>query len=166
MITTINQLAANLGVAYPVAANLIALMVKVGQAKSVGKKPAATKSGKGKPSIVYEVPDSFTVQLSTEVTTDTPSPSPALEAAATFAGIFPPAPETEVAPTVSLAVANVSEVPCPEEPYPVTDETPSTPSLEERKAMLDDEIAEEQAETDEATEVLDEIAEEQEDAAA
>lgn len=61
MRTTVKQLATNLGVEYIVASSLLKLMEKSGAAASVGTESA---SGKGKPARIYEVPESFTIQLS------------------------------------------------------------------------------------------------------
>jgi hypothetical protein len=63
MQTTVKQLAAVLNVAYPVASALVALMESKGVASKVGKIPAATANGKGKPSVVYQIPASFTVEF-------------------------------------------------------------------------------------------------------
>lgn len=96
MIVTIKELASSLKVAYPVASALVALMVQYGEAKKVGKRPAATASGKGKPSDVYEIPDSFTVQLSNgETALPAEVPAPAVVAAEAFADIAPPPLTTE-----------------------------------------------------------------------
>jgi len=59
---TVNQLAAQLGVEYVVAASLLKLLVSQGAATEAGKIKTSL-SGKGKPSTVYEIPDTFTLNL-------------------------------------------------------------------------------------------------------
>lgn len=61
MILTVNEVAQKLGVEYITATAIVKLMVTQGAAKEVGKRPTAT--GKGKPSTMYEVPDTFTITL-------------------------------------------------------------------------------------------------------
>lgn len=58
---TATELAAKLGVEYATAAALLKLMVAQGAAKEVEKRKTAT--GKGKPSTVYSVPESFTINF-------------------------------------------------------------------------------------------------------
>lgn len=53
---TIHELAESLGEEYIVASSLMKLLVRIGAAKEVGKRPAAS-GGRGKPSVVYEVPN-------------------------------------------------------------------------------------------------------------
>ncbi len=56
---TVTQLATELGVDYPTA-NAIIKLVK---AEKIGSKPAANAKGKGKPSTLYQIPDSYTLNL-------------------------------------------------------------------------------------------------------
>jgi Mn-dependent DtxR family transcriptional regulator len=58
---TVKSLAAKLQVEYPTASALIKLMESKGQAKEVGKRPNLT--GKGKPSVIYEIPESFEISF-------------------------------------------------------------------------------------------------------
>lgn len=61
VVTTVNELATALKVEYPTAAGLIKLMLVQGAAKETGKRPTAT--GKGKPSTVYTIDSSFTIDF-------------------------------------------------------------------------------------------------------
>lgn len=58
---TASELAEQIGVDYPTAANLAKLMVARGQGVESAKRPSAT--GKGKPSTVYELNTVFTLNL-------------------------------------------------------------------------------------------------------
>ena len=67
MQVTVNDLAKRLGVDYPVASALLKLMVNEGAASEVGKRPNST--GKGKPSTIFEIPESFTIDFKKSVKT-------------------------------------------------------------------------------------------------
>lgn len=58
---TVKQLAEAIGVEYLMASSLVKLMVSKGVAKAVDKLPS--EKGKGKPSVIYEIPDSFEISL-------------------------------------------------------------------------------------------------------
>lgn len=62
MQVTANQLAKQMGVEYVVAASLLKLAVSTGQGKEVGKVKTSL-TGKGKPSTVYEIPETLTISL-------------------------------------------------------------------------------------------------------
>lgn len=64
MQVTIKQLQEQLGVDYPVAANLAKLAVATGQGREVGK--VDMKGQKGKPAAIYELPDELTISLKTK----------------------------------------------------------------------------------------------------
>lgn len=55
------QLAEKMDIDYPVAAALIKLIVKAGKGKELRKVPAA--GGKGKPTTIYELPETVTITL-------------------------------------------------------------------------------------------------------
>lgn len=81
---TIKVLADQLDVDYPVAAGLVKLLVAKGIATVSGKQPAASASGKGKPSTIYEIPDQFTLSLLPDgqkkaKPASTPEPEPVAE---------------------------------------------------------------------------------------
>jgi predicted deacylase len=59
---TIKQLANEMGMDYIVAASLVKVMTSKGVAKAVGKLETP-KGTKGKPSVTYEIPESFTLSL-------------------------------------------------------------------------------------------------------
>ena len=61
MKVTVGQLAERLGVEYAVAANLVKLIVSTGQGKEAGKVDMGGKTGK--PAVIYELPDVFTISL-------------------------------------------------------------------------------------------------------
>ncbi len=61
MIVTTKELADVLGVDYGHAAGFLAVLEKHGQVSISGKRPPP--GGKGKPSILYDVPGSVTLQL-------------------------------------------------------------------------------------------------------
>lgn len=61
MEATTAQLASKLDVEYATAAAIIKLIVKQGKGKELRKIPQP--SGKGKPSTMYELPDTFTIVL-------------------------------------------------------------------------------------------------------
>lgn len=61
MRVTVSSLATQLGVDYGVANSLLKYMQLKGVAKEVDK---VKTSGKGKPSTVYEIPETFTIDLS------------------------------------------------------------------------------------------------------
>lgn len=61
MEATTAQLAAHLDVEYAIASALIKLIVKSGKGRELRKVPQP--SGKGKPSTVYQLPESFTIEL-------------------------------------------------------------------------------------------------------
>ena len=65
-ILTIKEFAELTGMEYAMASQVIALMVDVGQAKAVGKKPA--EGGRGKPSVIYEIAAVASFQFWDEVT--------------------------------------------------------------------------------------------------
>ena len=58
---TIGDLEKRLGVEYATASAIVKLMVAQGAGKEVGKRPAVT--GKGKPSTIYELNDTFVLSL-------------------------------------------------------------------------------------------------------
>lgn len=58
---TAKQLGERLGVEYAVAANLVKLIVGSGQGKEVGK--VDMNGAKGKPAVIFELPDVFTLSL-------------------------------------------------------------------------------------------------------
>ena len=58
---TVKQEAAMLDVDYLMASNLIRFLEKRGDVKVVGKRPSL--SGKGKPSKLYELPESVTIDF-------------------------------------------------------------------------------------------------------
>jgi hypothetical protein len=59
--STVGDLAVRLGVEYPAATAIVKLMLLKGFAKEVGKRPTA--KGKGKPATIYELQESFTLNL-------------------------------------------------------------------------------------------------------
>lgn len=61
MKTSVKELAEKHGVEYADARGMVKWLEKVGHAKIVEKRPAA--SGKGKPTDIYELPDSVTLNL-------------------------------------------------------------------------------------------------------
>ena len=58
---TAKQLGERLGVEYAVAANLAKLIVSSGQGREFGK--VDMHGAKGKPAVIYELPDVFTLSL-------------------------------------------------------------------------------------------------------
>lgn len=58
---TKNELADRIGVSYPTASALVELMVSQGKGKEAGKRSNGT--GKGKPSVIYELDEEFTISL-------------------------------------------------------------------------------------------------------
>lgn len=58
---TVNALAKKLDVDYATAGALVKLMEAQGVCKKVGQQPAA--SGKGKPSTIYEIPATYTIDF-------------------------------------------------------------------------------------------------------
>lgn len=58
---TVKALASKLDVDYATAGALVKLMEAQGVAKKVGQQPAA--SGKGKPSTIYEIPPTWTIDF-------------------------------------------------------------------------------------------------------
>lgn len=89
MQVTANQLAKQLGVEYVVAASLLKLVVSTGQGKEVGKVKTSL-SGKGKPSTVYEIPDTLTISLTSGAA---PAETPVVNEPLTL----PEAPQAEAA---------------------------------------------------------------------
>lgn len=86
---TANQLASQLKVEYVVAASLLKLAVSTGQGKEVGKVKTSL-SGKGKPSTVYEIPETLTISLS-------PVSAPAETTEGNEPLTLPEAPQSEAA---------------------------------------------------------------------
>jgi hypothetical protein len=66
MRVTVSELASNLGVDYAVASALVKVALQQGTAKVDGV--VKTTSGKGKPSVVYELPERLEVNLLTPLT--------------------------------------------------------------------------------------------------
>lgn len=58
---TINQLATKLGIDYQAAQGFFKLLLAKGLTKEVGKIPSP--AGRGKPSIIWEVPVSITIEI-------------------------------------------------------------------------------------------------------
>lgn len=62
--TTVAELAGKLRVEYVTAAALVKLMVASGGGKEVAKQPAV--GGRGKPSVIYELEETYTINLKSE----------------------------------------------------------------------------------------------------
>jgi hypothetical protein len=58
---TISDVEKKLKIDYAIASALVKLMEMAGVARSVGKRPPL--SGKGKPSVIYEIPATFSIDL-------------------------------------------------------------------------------------------------------
>lgn len=78
---TVGDLASRLGVEYATAAALVKLMVATGGGREAGKRAAA--GGRGKPSVIYELNETHTINLSPATSTPevVTAPAPVSEAA-------------------------------------------------------------------------------------
>lgn len=64
---TVKQFGEKLGVEYPLAMALIKIMELAGVASLVGKQRPKNLIGRGKPSGIYEIPESFTINLDEKI---------------------------------------------------------------------------------------------------
>lgn len=65
MVLTVNEFANRIGVEYVIASSVLKYLVITGDVQTVGSRKTAT--GKGKPSILYEVPDTVSLNLVSKV---------------------------------------------------------------------------------------------------